>query len=126
MVCSHGILASRRDCVAFSAMVRSSFTPGISSESATTSIDNPSYSGSFQRRDDMTVDSFNLHGRQSSRLLVDVDRKTDDSSTSQLSNKRKMADRIVFSGKQLPQRPTARVSNAGDGGETRSKDRKVI
>lgn len=123
VVCSHGILASRRDCVAFSAMVRSSFTPGISSESATTSIDNPSYSGTFQRRDDLTVDS-TIYGRHSCRLLMDVDRKTDDSSTSQLSNKRKMADRIVSSGKQLPQRPAARVSNAADGGEMRSKDKK--
>ncbi|KAI0498855.1 hypothetical protein KFK09_019751 [Dendrobium nobile] len=126
VVCSHGILASRRDCVAFSAMVRSSFALGISSESATTSIDNPSCSGTFQRRDDMTVDSSTIHGRQSSRLLMDVDRKTDDSSTSQLSNKRKIADRIVFAGKKLPQRPTSRASNAADGGETRSKDRKDI
>ncbi|KAH0455269.1 hypothetical protein IEQ34_015301 [Dendrobium chrysotoxum] len=126
VVCSHGILASRRDCVAFSAMVRSSFALGISSESATTSIDNPSCSGTFQRRDDMTVDSSTIHGRQSCRLLMDVDRRTDDSSTSQLSNKRKIADRIVFAGKKLPQRPTSRVSNAADGGETRSKDRKDI
>ncbi|XP_020588273.1 uncharacterized protein LOC110030069 [Phalaenopsis equestris] len=121
VVCSHGILASRRDCVAFSAMVRSSYASGISSESATTSIDNPSYSGTFQRRDDTAVDSCSIQGSHSGRLLMDVDR-TDDSSMSHASNRKKIANRSVFSGKQLPQKPTARNSNAVDGGETKSKD----
>ncbi|KAK8941180.1 hypothetical protein KSP39_PZI010222 [Platanthera zijinensis] len=123
VVYSHGILASRRDCVAFSAMVHSSLTPGISSESATTSIDNPSYSGAVQRSDDITINS-TVHGRNISRLQIDVDRKTDDSSMSQLPNKRKMANRITISGKQLPQRPPARVSNIAGCGEMKSKDRK--
>ncbi|XP_020275460.1 uncharacterized protein LOC109849974 isoform X2 [Asparagus officinalis] len=101
VLCSHDILASRRDYVAYSALMRSSLCPpGISSESATTSIDNRSYSGIIQR-------------------------KTDESSTSRPSFKRKAPDRTSYSGKQLPHR-TQSVSfrNSTDDGEKRFKAKK--
>ncbi|KAG1366994.1 hypothetical protein COCNU_13G007840 [Cocos nucifera] len=107
VLCSHDILASRRDYVAFSVLVRSSFfPPGVSSESATTSINNKSYSGTIQRSDEVTVDS-TVSGKCTIRLSLhnrDVDQSTEDSSTSQLSTKRKLADRASCAGKQLPNR----------------------
>ncbi|KAH7678900.1 Histone-lysine N-methyltransferase protein [Dioscorea alata] len=108
-LCSHEILASRRDSIAFSMLVRSTyFHHGVSSESATTSINNKSYSGTIQRSDDVTVDSM-VSGRRVLRLPLrrDVEGKNDDSSTSPLAVKRKLSDRSAFSSKQLPHRPTS-------------------
>ncbi|KAJ6798366.1 Uncharacterized protein M6B38_211595 [Iris pallida] len=124
VLCSHDILASRRDYVAFSVLERSSFPPGVSSESATTSIDNKSYSGIVQRSEDITVDS-TVSGKHNVRISIDVDRKTDDSSTSRPSFKRKISDRASFSGKQLPHRATSvPVQNSPDYLEKRFKPRK--
>ncbi|KAG0499377.1 hypothetical protein HPP92_004068 [Vanilla planifolia] len=100
LICSHGIISLRRNCIVSSNRAYSSFAPGVSSESATTSIDNRSYSGAIQR--------------------------TDDSSTSQLSFKRKISDRTVFSGKRLPQRPASGSRNSTYGGEKRSKPQKDL
>ncbi|XP_073010390.1 uncharacterized protein [Typha latifolia] len=128
VLCSHEILASKRDYNAFSELLRSPFyPPGVSSESATTSINNKSYSGMIQRSDDVTVDS-TISGKRTLRVSLhnrDVDRHTDDSSTSQLSFKRKLADRASFAGKQLPQRPpSVGFRNSGEDGEKKSKSRK--
>ncbi|CAA6659414.1 unnamed protein product [Spirodela intermedia] len=91
VLCSHDILAARRDYVAFSLLVdSSSFVPGVSSESATTSINNRSYSDTLQRSDDVTVDS-SVSVKRKARLPVkqDLDGKTDGSHTSQLASARK-------------------------------------
>ncbi|XP_073105520.1 uncharacterized protein [Elaeis guineensis] len=128
VLCSHDILASRRDYVAFSVLVRSSFfPPGVSSESATTSINNKSYSGPIQQSDEVTVDS-TVSGKCTFRLSLhnrDVDRSTEDSSTSQLSTKRKLADRASCAGKQLPSRSASMAFfNTEEDEEKRSRTRK--
>ncbi|CAL9133537.1 unnamed protein product [Musa textilis] len=124
--CSHDILASRRDCAAYSVLVRSSFQSGASSESATTSINNRSYSGTIQRSDEITVDStvsrehiirWSLHNKN-------FHRNTDDSSTSQLSFKRKLADRASFAGKQLPRKLASNAFWKSADGENRPKAKK--
>ncbi|KAL9681034.1 hypothetical protein QQ045_012815 [Rhodiola kirilowii] len=57
LICSHDILVSKRDSVAFSILVRSPFfRPDVSSDSATTSLYN-SGSEAIRKSDDMTVDS---------------------------------------------------------------------
>ncbi|XP_009417636.2 uncharacterized protein LOC103998002 isoform X2 [Musa acuminata AAA Group] len=129
VLCSHDILASRRDCVAYSVLVRSSFFPtGTSSESATTSINNRSYSGTVQRSDEITVDS-TVSGKNKIRFSLnnrDFDRNTDDSSTSQLSYKWKLANRESFAGKQLPRRSTSIASRrSAEDGEKNAKARKT-
>ncbi|XP_077224076.1 PHD finger family protein [Tasmannia lanceolata] len=123
VVCSHDILASKRDYAAFSVLVRSD----VSSESVTTSLKggHASFSGgAIQRSDDITVDS-TISGERRPTLPVhmNIDRKTDDSSTSQ---RRKPTDRGSFSGKQLVHnRPTDFASqNPADDGEKRSKFKK--
>ncbi|XP_010908665.1 uncharacterized protein [Elaeis guineensis] len=127
VLCSHDILASRRDYVAFSVLVRSSFfPPGASSESATTSINNKSYSGTIQRSDDITVDS-TVSGKRSLRISShnrSTDRSTEDSSTSQLSTKRKLADRASYAGKQLPNRSASIAFYNSEDGVKKSKTRK--
>ncbi|XP_020089740.1 uncharacterized protein LOC109711216 isoform X3 [Ananas comosus] len=127
VLCSHDILASKRDHVACSVLLRGSFPPGVSSESATTSINNKSYSGTVQRSDDVTVDS-TVSGKRTIKFSLhnkDAERHTDDSSTSQLSFKRKLADRSTFAGKQLPHRSTSVASrNSAEDGDKKSKPRK--
>ncbi|KAF5203305.1 Phd finger family protein [Thalictrum thalictroides] len=132
VICSHNILASKRDSVAFSVLVRSPFfMPDVSSESATTSLrghvdDNKSCSEAIQRSEDITVDSA-VSGKR--RILhpvpMDIDQKTDDSSTSQQVCIRNQSERPHFSGKQLPQRPASVASrNLADDEERRSMSRK--
>lgn len=108
-------------------LVRSSyFHHGVSSESATTSINNKSYSGTIQRSDDVTVDSM-VSGRRVLRLPLrrDVEGKNDDSSTSPLAVKRKLSDRTAFSSKQLPHRPTSVALRNSKEDEQKPKARKV-
>ncbi|WOL20037.1 hypothetical protein Cni_G28839 [Canna indica] len=113
VVCSHDMLSTRRDYAAYSVLVRSSFFPrGDSSESATTSINNRSYSGTVQRSDEITVDS-SVSSKPATRFSLnnrDLDRNTDDSSTSQLSFKWKLTNRTSLAGKQLPRRSTSIAS----------------
>lgn len=127
MLCSHDILAARRDYVAFSLLVdSSSFVPGVSSESATTSINNRSYSDTFQRSDENTVDS-SVSVKRKTRLPVkqDLDGKTDGSHISQLASARKGAVRMASSGKPVPKRPAPVASHSAVAGEKRLKPRKV-
>ncbi|OVA04768.1 zinc finger protein [Macleaya cordata] len=132
VLCSHDILASKRDSVALSVLVRSPFfLPDVSSESATTSLrghvdDNKSCNEAVQRSDDITVDTA-VSGKRRIMLPapMDIDQKTDDSSTSQGQCTKKTIDRMLFSGKKLPHRPASVASrNLADDGEKRSKSRK--
>ncbi|KAJ4966011.1 hypothetical protein NE237_017860 [Protea cynaroides] len=86
VLCSHDVLASKRDAVAFSVLVNSPFfpiPPDISSGSATTSLkghdEHKSFRDAFQRSDDVSVDST-------------------------------VSERPQFSGKQLPHRPVSIAS----------------
>lgn len=127
VICSHNILASKRDSVAFSVLVRSPFfLPDVSSESATTSLrghvdDNKSCSEAMQRSEDVTVDSaISANHRVTLPVPMEPDQKTDDSSTSQQLDIRNPHDRPLFSGKQLPHRPASFASwNPSDDEEKR-------
>lgn len=132
ILCSHDILASKRDSVALSVLVHSPFfPPDVSSESATTSLKGhmdgyKSSSEAVQRSDDITVDS-TISGKHCIKLPVsmDSDQKTDDSSTSQHLCTRKPSERTSFCGKQIPLRPSSVASrNVSGEVEKRSKSRK--
>ncbi|XAR62626.1 hypothetical protein NMG60_11017460 [Bertholletia excelsa] len=131
VLCSQDMLVSNRDSAALSALIRSPFfQPDVSSESATTSLkgntdDCRSGSEAIQKSDDVTVDS-TVSGKRRIRFSVsmDNDQKTDDSSTSQLFLQ-KPRERVSFSGKQIPHRPSFVASlNLPDDTEKRSKSRK--
>ncbi|XP_074575453.1 uncharacterized protein LOC141831928 isoform X2 [Curcuma longa] len=128
LLCSHDILASKRDSTAYSALATSSFLhPGASSESATTSINNRSHSGMVLRSDEVTVDSTFSNKRKIRFSLSnkDVDRHTDDSSTSQSSIKRKLAERDSLAGKQLPRRSASMAFRISvDDGNRKIKEKK--
>ncbi|OEL14014.1 Protein Jade-1 [Dichanthelium oligosanthes] len=133
IVCAHDILAARR-ITSVSSMWTSYYAsgPGASSESATTSVNNKSYSGTMQRSDDIavrsddvTVDSavtkkhtvrFSLHNR-------DADRNTADSSTSTISYKRKLDDGESLAFKSLPETPSTALKS--DDVEKKPTDKKV-
>lgn len=87
-MCSHDVLAFKRDHVARSVLVRSPFfLPEVSSESATTSLkghveDLKSCSEAVQRSDDVTVDStVSVKHWNKVPLSLDTEQKTDDDST---------------------------------------------
>lgn len=133
VLCSHDVLAFKRDHVARSVLVRSPFfLPEVSSESATTSLkghveDLKSCSEAVQRSDDVTVDStVSIKHWNKVPLSLDTEQKTDeDSTTSQNPFPRKFADRALYAGKQIPQRSSTTTSrNLLDGG-LRFKSRKV-
>ncbi|GAB2236098.1 hypothetical protein Droror1_Dr00027833 [Drosera rotundifolia] len=133
VVCSHDVLASKRDSMAFSMLVRTPFLPAeVSSESATTSVnghgDGSQSSGSraLQKSDDATVDT-RLSFRRRIKLPVsnDTEQKTDDSSTSQHLPTLKPMDRVTFGGKQIPYRASLANRNIPEGGEIQLKSRKL-
>uniref|UniRef100_A0A0A9DXH2 Uncharacterized protein n=1 Tax=Arundo donax TaxID=35708 RepID=A0A0A9DXH2_ARUDO len=116
VLCDHDILAKTKDAVVFSYL-----TSGANSESATTSVNNKSYSGTVQKSDDVTVDS-TLSGKKTIRFCLnnrDGERETADSSRTLISFKRKLSERGSLTGKQLPQRPIA--SQKRENGEKRTK-----
>ncbi|XP_043712200.1 uncharacterized protein LOC122660988 isoform X2 [Telopea speciosissima] len=131
VICSHDILASKRDAVAFSVLVNSPFVPpDVSSESATTSLkghdENKSFSEAFQRSDDVSVDS-TVSGKRrfTIPMPMDMDQQTNESLTSQRSAARLVTESLPFSGKQLPNRPVSIASrNLTDDVERKSKLRK--
>ncbi|KAJ4962456.1 hypothetical protein NE237_022395 [Protea cynaroides] len=131
VLCSHDILASKRDAVAFSVLVNSPFfPPDVSSESATTSLkghdENKSINGGFQRSDDLSVDS-TVSGKRRFTVPVpmDIDQQHDESITSQCPAARLLTERSRCSGKQLPHRPVLIASrNLTDDVERKSKLRK--
>ncbi|CAK9327729.1 unnamed protein product [Citrullus colocynthis] len=133
VLCSHDVLAFKRDHVARSVLVRSPFfLPEVSSESATTSLkghveDLKSCSEAVQRSDDVTVDStVSIKHWNKVPLSLDTEQKTDDdSTTSQNPFPRKFADRGQYAGKQIPQRSSTTTSrNLVDVGGLRFKSRK--
>uniref|UniRef100_A0A2N9FXG7 PHD-type domain-containing protein n=1 Tax=Fagus sylvatica TaxID=28930 RepID=A0A2N9FXG7_FAGSY len=134
VLCSHDILAFKRDHIARRSLLVHNpfFPPDVSSESATTSLkghtdDYRSCSDAIQRSDDITVDSTaSVRHRIKVPVSMDTDQKTDDdSSTSQIFFTRKPTDRFQCSGKQIPHRPSSVVSrNLSDEGGWRSKSRK--
>ncbi|KDP32739.1 hypothetical protein JCGZ_12031 [Jatropha curcas] len=128
VLCSHSILACKRDHVARSVLVHSPFfPPDVSSESATTSLKGntdgyKSCSDAIQRSDDVTVDS--TISVKHLKVTMDADQKTDDSSTSQNLFTRKPLERVSFAGKQIPHRVALATRNPLDDGEWNSKSRK--
>lgn len=130
-MCSHSILACKRDQVTRPVLVRSPFFPtDVSSESATTSLIGntsgyKSCSDAVQRSDDVTVDStISVKHLVKVPLTMDTDQKTDDSSTSQNLFTPKPSERMPFAGKQIPQRPSTSAShNLLDDGEWSSKSK---
>ncbi|XP_060198145.1 uncharacterized protein LOC132627076 isoform X1 [Lycium barbarum] len=129
ILCSHDILASSRDNAVLSALTRHPyFQPDVSSDSATTtSIKGytdgcKSGSETIQRSDDITVDSA-VAGKRHIKFPVnmDCDRKTDDISTSPNPVTQNPAQRVSFSGKQIPYRAS---SNSTDHGDKRLRYRK--
>jgi len=133
VVCEHDIRAVRRDYVAFSIRTPCYMSgPGASSESATTSVNNNSYSGKRQRSDDITVrsDDVTVDSTSSRKHTVrfpmhskDTDRNTADSSTSTISYKRKFDDGESLTDKNL-QETAAIASKKSEDGETKSIDKK--
>jgi hypothetical protein len=133
VVCEHDILSARRISDASSVWSSYASGPGASSESATTSVYNKSYSGLKQRSDyaivrsdDATVDSsitrkhtvrFSLHNR-------DADRNTADSSTSTISYKRKLDDGESLAYNNLQENPATAMLQLEDV-ERKSTDKKV-
>lgn len=133
VVCAHDILAARR-ITAVSSMWASYYASGhgASSESATTSVNNKSYSGTMQRSDDVTVRSDDVtvdstitkkHTVRFSLNSRDTDRNTADSSTSTISYKRKLDDgeSLVFKG--LPGTTASALQESQDV-ETKPTDKK--
>lgn len=133
IVCSHDILAFKRDHVARSALAHSRFIlPDGSSESATTSLKGNtegyrSCSEAVQRSDDVTVDS-SVSAKPRVRVTVSMDtdpKVDDDCSTSQSHYHHQIPERMQFSGKQIPHRAPATSHNLSDESGRRSKSRKV-
>lgn len=133
VLCSHDILAVKRDHIARSLLVHSTFVrPDVSSESATTSLKGPtdgyrSCSEAIQRSDDITVDStISVKHQTNVPVTVDDPRIDDDSSTSQSHFTRRHIEKPQFAGKQIPHRPSVATRNLLDDGGWRSKSRKVM
>ncbi|XP_004515667.1 uncharacterized protein [Cicer arietinum] len=133
VLCSHDILAFKRDHVARSVLVHSPFVlPDGSSESATTSLKVTtegyrSCSEAVQRSDDVTVDSsVSAEHRVKVAVSMDTDPKLDDDcSTSQSHYNHKIPEKMQFSGKQIPRRASATSHNISEEGGWRSKPRKL-
>ena len=134
VVCEHDILSVKRNYVASSVRAPCYTSgPGASSESATTSVNNNSYSGKRQRSDDITVRSDDvtvdstISRKHTVRFPVhskDTDRNTADSSTSTISYKRKLDDGESLTDKSLQER-AAIASKKPEDGEMKSTDKKV-
>ncbi|KAF3779872.1 Jade-1 protein [Nymphaea thermarum] len=128
VMCSHDMLASKRDCVAFSVLYNSSFLPpDVSSCSVTTSLrgctdDNKSWSEVMQRSDDVTVDSTLSGVRSSSHPVhLDMEIKSSDRSKSIKPYARKRTDEMPTAGKHLPDQSVS----GGFWSSTDEKGRKV-
>lgn len=133
VLCSHDILAFKRDHVARSVLVRSPFVlPDGSSESATTSLKATaegyrSCSEARQRSDDVTVDS-SVSAKHRVRVSVSMDtdpKLDDDCSTSQSHYNHKIPEKMQLSGKQIPRRASATSRNISEEDAWRSKSRKL-
>ncbi|KAG8094220.1 hypothetical protein GUJ93_ZPchr0012g20125 [Zizania palustris] len=121
VVCGHEILAARRNCIASTRTSYYASGPGASSESATTSVNNNSYSGIMQRSDDVTVDS--IISRKPTVRFSLHNRDADDSSTSTVSYKRKLDDQESLGVENLRKKP-ATASQQPEDDDTKSSDKK--
>ncbi|XWS23817.1 hypothetical protein CRYUN_Cryun28dG0047800 [Craigia yunnanensis] len=132
VLCSHEILACKRDHVTRSVLSHSPFLHlNVSSESATTSLkghtDGYKSCSEAMRSDDVTVDStLSVKHRVKVPLPIDNDQRTDDSSSSQSLFVRKPTQRVPFSGKQIPHRYSLASRNGLDNAEWNLKSRKPI
>ncbi|CAL5202912.1 unnamed protein product [Lathyrus oleraceus] len=133
VLCSHDILAFKRDHIARSVLVQSPFIlPDGSSESATTSLKATtegyrSCSEALQRSDDVTVDS-SVSAKHRVRVAVSMDtdpKLDDDCSTSQSQYNHKIPEKMQFSGKQIPRRASATSRNISEEDVWRTKSRKL-
>ncbi|KAL6177030.1 hypothetical protein ACLB2K_053662 [Fragaria x ananassa] len=132
LICSHDLLAVKRDHAASSVLANSPFLlADASSESATTSLkahteDYRSCSDTFQRSDDVTVDStISVKNRTRVPITIDNDQRTDDdSSTSQNQFTQNLSERMQFSEKQIPFRSSVASCNLLEDGGYRSKSKK--
>ncbi|CAK8566288.1 unnamed protein product [Lathyrus sativus] len=133
VLCSHDILAFKRDHIARSVLVQSPFIlPDGSSESATTSLKATtegyrSCSEALQRSDDVTVDS-SVSAKNRVRVAVSMDtdpKLDDDCSTSQSQYNHKIPEKMQFSGKQIPRRASATSRNISEEDGWRTKSRKL-
>ncbi|XP_058754200.1 uncharacterized protein LOC131627372 isoform X2 [Vicia villosa] len=133
VLCSHDILAFKRDHIARSVLVQSPFLlPDGSSESATTSLKAAtegyrSCSEALQRSDDVTVDS-SVSAKHRVRVAVSMDtdpKLDDDCSTSQSQYNHKIPEKMQFSGKQIPRRASATSHNISEEDGWRTKSRKL-
>ena len=133
VLCSHDILAFKRDHVARSVLVHSPFThPDCSSESATTSLKGNAEgyrlcSEAVQRSDDLTADS-SVFAKHKVRVTPteDSDPKLDDDcSTTQSHSNQKISERLQSAGKQIPHRASITSRNLSEDTGWRSKSRKV-
>ncbi|CAN1188493.1 Protein Jade-1 [Linum perenne] len=126
VICSHNILASKRDDCTRSALVENPFFhPDVSSESATTSLKGnvDCCSDAIQRSDEITVDG----GAVMKRIKVAVDsteEKTDDSSTCENALNGRPAERQPFAGKQIPRRSGLSARGMLDDGDLNSRSKK--
>lgn len=134
VLCSHDILAVKRDHIARSVLVQSSFfLPEVSSESATTSLKGHTdgfhtCSEAFQRSDDVTVDSTSFVKHQAKCPLNVNDQRTYDECSTSHHNQfgQNLVERPKFSGKHIPRRHPAATCSLLDDGGLRSKQRKVF
>ncbi|ERM97617.1 hypothetical protein AMTR_s00173p00060580 [Amborella trichopoda] len=134
VLCSHDILASKRDCVAFSVLFHSSFLlPDVSSGSVTTSLkghteDNKSCGETIQRSDEITVDSaVSSKFKDASNVQSNIDLRGVNSSTSHRTCTRKSAERLPVAGKHLPNQSISasmEFRSPRDDGDRKLKSRK--
>ncbi|CAI8597455.1 unnamed protein product [Vicia faba] len=132
VLCSHDILAFKRDHIARSVLVQSPFVlPDGSSESATTSLKATTEGyrscSALQRSDDVTVDS-SVSAKHRVRVAVSMDtdpKLDDDCSTSQSQYNHQIPEKMQFSGKQIPRRASATSRNISEEDGWRTKSRKL-
>ncbi|CAI0446121.1 unnamed protein product [Linum tenue] len=134
VICSHSILASKRDHTAHSALVQNPFFhPDASSESATTSLKGNTTDGysdaAIQRSDEITVDSAaSVKKRLKVTMSTETEQKTDENSlTSQHTlNSNRPIQRLQFAGKQIPRRSGLHVRSLLDEVDSTSRSRKRL
>ncbi|KAI4388057.1 hypothetical protein MLD38_000427 [Melastoma candidum] len=121
VLCTHDILALKRNMVARSILVQIPPADG-SSESATTSVNYRSVSESIQKSDEMTVDSGISRKRQAGApSLPGRDQSREDDSLPQSLMSGKPTENISYSGKQIPHRPPIPPHNVSNNRELRIK-----
>ncbi|CAI0447743.1 unnamed protein product [Linum tenue] len=135
VICSHSILASKRDHAAHSALVQNPFFhPDASSESATTSLKGNVTDGysdaAIQRSNEITADSAasTVKKRLKVTMSTDTEQRTDDNCLTYqppLNNSRP-TQRQQFAGKQIPKRACPPACNLVEEADSTSRSRKRV